>query len=104
MSCKFSFSQSLGCLRGTSVYHQQNFLGVWYGTPYSNFCGTGSTTATIYASNVKPLAGPQYCNIDLLGSGVLVNYSPINCSLDKYVIMLLLPNVLLGISRLINQG
>lgn len=101
---KAGFSQSLGCQRGTAVYHQQGALGIWYGTPYSTSCGPGSTISTLYAGNVTPLPGPQGCNINLLGGGILVNYNLLNCTLDKYILMLLIPCSLLGISRLRNQN
>jgi len=100
---KESFSQSVGCQRGTSVYHQQGLLGVWGGTPYSTSCAPGSTTATLYAGNVTPLPGPQGCNINVLGGGILVNYNLLNCSLDKYILLLLIPCSLLSISILRNR-
>ncbi len=101
---KESYSQSLGCQRGTVVYHQEGALGVWYGTPYSTSCGPGSTTTTRYAGNVTPLPGPQGCNINLLGAGILVNYNLLNCSLDKFILLLLIPCCFIGISKLRNQN
>jgi hypothetical protein len=93
------YGQTTGCLRGTTVYTQQ-LAGIWGGRTLSTVCGPGSTAATRYASNVSLLPAPNFCNIDIFGSGTLVRYNEINCPLDSYVILFILPVAAIAIWKI----
>ena len=94
------YSQNLGCQRGNTVYTQQGLLGVWGGSALSTLCPPNAILTMTHAGNIVPLPGPQTCNINVLSAGILVHFDIVNCSLDKYVFLLILPIALVAASMI----
>ena len=96
---KKGYAQPLGCLRtSTSTVYRDNLLGLWGGRTLSTLCAPGAVPSTKYANIVVLSTTP--CNIELLGSGVLVRYNELNCNLDLYNFLLVIPMTLFGYWRI----
>jgi len=97
---KKSYTQTIGCFQQSTstVFRDEGLLGIWGGRTLSTLCAPGAGPSTKYASIV--VNSTTYCNIGILGSGVLVRYNELNCNLDLYIILLIIPITLFGYWRI----
>lgn len=80
-----------GCLRNGQVYTTPpSGLNRWTG-PVQGNCPVGATTSSVFAYVNSTTS--TTCSIGFLGlsgSGVIVDYSIVNCPLDNYIPLLML--------------
>lgn len=87
-------SSAQGCRYGGAIYISSPSGWYQWTNPVSETCGAGATTSTQYARYISNVPGPNTCYIGfwgLGGTGTLVNYALLNCPIDDYLWVLILP-------------